>query len=160
MNAFIPYRPEADSTCPGGTAYRAADGNCYNGSLSLVQFLFSGVTLPDNLIYGLKFDTQSYGDNPTGVNGPYNSLNFGLAPAGSASVGLDTVANSLYWNTSYRPFLTDPSNVNTFSRDTVWDYTPAAKFEGTAVPEPASMLLLGTGLVGLGYRKRRRNTAV
>jgi hypothetical protein len=27
----IPWRPAADPTCPGGSAWRAGDGQCYNG---------------------------------------------------------------------------------------------------------------------------------
>ena len=38
----MPWRPEADPTCPGGTAYRAGDGNCYNGYAFTVSFDFAG----------------------------------------------------------------------------------------------------------------------
>src|SRR3954464_2846551 len=46
----IPWRPPADPTCPGGTAWRASDGNCYNGLAFTVAFDFSGILLPNQII--------------------------------------------------------------------------------------------------------------
>jgi hypothetical protein len=68
IDAFIPWRPEASPGC--GTAWLASNGNCYNGSLSTVTFDLTGVTVPDEIIYGLAFNTTDYGTSPTGVLGP------------------------------------------------------------------------------------------
>jgi hypothetical protein len=43
-----------------------------------VAFDFTGTTVPNSLIYGLAFNTETWGANPIGTSGPYNSLNFGL----------------------------------------------------------------------------------
>jgi hypothetical protein len=76
----IPWRPEADPTCPaGGTAWRASDGNCYNGYAFTITFDFTGTTVPDQIIYGVAYNTNSWGYAPIGQPGPYESLNFGLA---------------------------------------------------------------------------------
>jgi hypothetical protein len=32
------------------------------------------VTVPDDLVFGIAYDTQDYGSAPYGVAGPYNSL--------------------------------------------------------------------------------------
>ena len=85
----IPWRPVADPTCPGGTAWRAIDGICYNGFAFNITFDMSSLnlTLPNDIIVGVAYNTQSYGAVPMGVGGPYDSLNVGAL--GSATVGTD-----------------------------------------------------------------------
>src|SRR5258708_8179215 len=56
----IPWRPEADPTCPGGTAWRASDGNCYNGFAFAIMFDFTGTTVPNQIIYGVAFNTNTW----------------------------------------------------------------------------------------------------
>src|SRR5215510_2168072 len=61
-NTFpIPWRPVADPTCPGGTAWRAGDLNCYNGLAFTITFDFTGTTLPTQIIYGVSYNTQTWG---------------------------------------------------------------------------------------------------
>lgn len=160
-NVFVPWRPEASTSCTGG-AYMASDGNCYNGALSKAQFQFSNVNLTTSqIIVGLMFNTQSYGVNPTGVAGPYNSLNFALS-TNAPTVGSNTNPGTAYWNTSFSGFLTNPTNAGIFAQDPNWNpYT--AMMTGTAnpvvpppVPEPASLVLTGTGLFGVVMLARRR----
>lgn len=157
VNAFIPWRPEPSTGCTGN-AY-SMDGNCYNGSNSIVTFAFSGVTLPDQVIYGLSYNTQTHGDNPIGAAGPYNSLNFGLATV-VPNVGVDPVAGTLYWDTSHGPFYADngAGGIDIFRADADWgSYTPQARFNATSeVPEPGTILLSGLGLLALGLLRRRR----
>lgn len=162
INALIPWRPEADPTCAGGTAWRAQDGNCYNGLATTVTFDFTSqnITLPDSLIFGLAFNTETHGYNPLGVAGPYNSLNFGLE-GGSPTVGTLINPDSAYWNTSNAGFYTDggAGGVSTFRQDTNWaPYAGQIEINAveTPVPEPASMMMFGTGLAGLAGVVRRK----
>ena len=74
--ATIPWRPVADPACATPTAWRAGDGNCYNGFAFNITFDMSSlnVMLPNDIIVGIAYNTANYGAAPMGVNGPYNSL--------------------------------------------------------------------------------------
>jgi hypothetical protein len=159
-NVFVPWRPEASTSCTGG-AYMASDGNCYNGSLSSAQFQMNNLNISGPVIVGLMFNTQSYGPNPTGAAGPYNSLNFALN-TNPPTVGSNTAPGSVYWNTSFGGFLANPANAGIFAQDPNWSpYTPAMTITGTPpVPEPASMVLTATGLLGVATFARRRRRQV
>jgi len=102
----IPWRPEPDAiNCPGNpTKFQstpgAPDTNCFNGLANQVTFNLGslGLTAPDRIVWGVAFNTQSYGAAPIGVDGPYNSLNVGAEGSG-ASVGSD-VDPAVAWGAS------------------------------------------------------------
>ncbi|MBX7053580.1 MAG: carboxypeptidase regulatory-like domain-containing protein [Pyrinomonadaceae bacterium] len=119
----VPWRPAADPTCPGGTAWRAGDGSCYNGYAFNLSFDMSslGSVLPNDIIIGISYNTQTYGTPPVGSPGPFNSLN--VAAIGSpASVGSDANADRTFWNTSTAAWYTDggAGGVGIFREDTGW----------------------------------------
>jgi hypothetical protein len=143
----IPWRPEADSTCPGGTAWRASNGNCYNGLAFAVSFDFTGVTVPDQIIYGLAYNTNTWGYDPTGQSGPFESLNFGLSTS-APTVGTNPFPDTAYWNTG---------TAGAFHRDTGWSpYSGAVTFD--VVPESGTYLLLSCGLLVIGLAGRLRRS--
>ncbi len=136
----IPWRPAADPTCPGGTAWRAGNGTCNNGYAFNLSFDMSSLNavLPNDIIIGIAYNTQSYGTPPVGSPGPYNSLN--VAVIGTpASVGSDANADRVFWNTSTAGWYTDggAGGVGIFREDTGWaPYYGTVPFKVTATPGP------------------------
>ena len=61
--------------------------------------------LPGKAIISVAYNTKDYGAAPTGVEGPYDSLNVGLT--GPATVGAQSMPDGAYWNTSYGPYYCD-----------------------------------------------------
>ena len=138
---LIPWRPEADPTCPGGTAWRAGDNLCYNGFAFTIEYdLWAPeLTLPNELIFGVAFNTNTWGAHPIGVPGPYESLNVGLAVV-PPSVGTDVEPDALFWNTSTAGNYADggTGGVGIFRRDTGWTpYSPAFSISASTVATTA-----------------------
>jgi hypothetical protein len=139
QSVTIPWRPQADPTCPTPTAWKALDGQCYNGVAFNATFDLSNpnVPLPDDVIVGVAYNTADYGHAPIGVPGPYNSLNVGVPSGQSASVGNDDSADNVFWNTSYAPFYADggtPGGVGIFRQDTNWTPNGTVAIQITASP--------------------------
>ncbi len=137
---IIPWRPEADPTCSTPTAWRASDGNCYNGMAFNITFNLSslGIALPSDVILDVAYNTETSGPEPRGVDGPYDSLNVGLI--GNQSVGTDDNIDNVFWNTASAGQYTDGGGTdpaNTFRLDTGWNSPPSSgliPFEITATP--------------------------
>jgi hypothetical protein len=124
----MPARPAADPTCTTATAWRAINGNCYNGFAFPITFDLGGVELPDSFIYGISYNTQTWGAEPTGVAGPYTSLNVALV-ADAPTIGVDVDSDAVYWNTMTAGNYTLPGPTGTFRKDTAWSgYVPAVEF--------------------------------
>ena len=156
VTQLIDWRPEASAGCTGG-AWMAADNNCYNGISQVVSFNLGGLAVSSQFIWGLAFNTETWGANPIGTGGPYNSLNVGTS-AGPI-VGSDLVAGSAFWNTSTAGNYSDggAGGVGTFRQDTGWTgFDPGASFDGTATPEPMTLGMIGFGMLGMAIFARRR----
>jgi hypothetical protein len=88
QDVAVPFRPSADPACPGNGGWGAPD--CFNGFAFLVEFDLGGMTLPDEVIFGIAFNTNTNGEDPIGMTGPYDSLNVGIAQGAVAPVvGVD-----------------------------------------------------------------------
>jgi hypothetical protein len=136
---LIPWRPAADPTCPNGTAWRAGDGNCYNGFAFKITFDLRSLSydLPNQFIYGIAYNTNTWGYAPIGAPGPYESLNVGLNSTPPVGVGTDVNGDVVYVNYQHAAFYTDGGSggVGVFRQNTGWTpYTPAVQFTTFALP--------------------------
>jgi len=131
----IPWRPAADPTCTGGTAWRASDGLCYNGLAFTIKFKLN-VVVPNEIVYGIAFNTNTWGYQPIGVPGPYESLNVGIPTGQVATTGTDVSADQVFWNTMTLSNYSDPTlGVGSFRMDSAWtpNGTVAAEFVASKV---------------------------
>lgn len=133
----------------------------------LVNFALPNIAWPSQFIFGVSFNTQDYGPNPTGVSGPADSLNLGFVfapPLIGTNFLYDTnspLYDTGYYNSPVASQYADggTAGVGVLRQDTGWSQfgSPAISFDATATPEPATLGLIGLGLVGLAVL-RRRNT--
>jgi hypothetical protein len=108
----LPYRPSRDATghCDASGFYpwySVAENTCFNGLAHPVTFsLPAGVTLPDQLIWSISFNTETHGYAPIGKSGPWNSLNVAAKTySGEPTVGTDVEPQAAFvnstWNGAY-----------------------------------------------------------
>lgn len=138
-------------------------GAPYGGIAQNVTFDFSSLNLmlPNSIVVGLAFNTQSYGVSPTGVEGPYNSLNFALntASGGGITVGSNNDLDDVMWNTLTAGWYADggAGGVGTFRQDTAWTgYAPMIEVNTVPLPSAAYMGVGMLGLLALGRRFRTK----
>jgi hypothetical protein len=145
----IPFRPSASPKCTGadvGKWFR--NGQCFNGFANNITFNFSSLhlKLPNNIVWGIAFNTSNYGPEPIGTQPcdstaagcPYDSLNLALAP--SVKVGSKPFPDTVFQNTITPGNLCDGGTValtGVFNLDSptnaCWaGYVPAARFVATS----------------------------
>jgi hypothetical protein len=155
QSKYIQYRP---------TVWASA-----NGIAQTISFDLSGlnITLPESIVWGLAFNTQTYGTSPTGANGPYNQLNVcynqssTYAPAnGGVTLGTnDTSTKFINAANNASGQYGGLGTIGTFSlglTGTSSGGTPygAPMVSFSAVPAPGALALLG--VAGLAGGRRRR----
>lgn len=77
-NFKIPYRPSPNPECPATPEGQGWGKECNLGIMDKISFNFPGVTLPAKAIIGVAYNTETYGEDPTGKEGPEDSLNVGV----------------------------------------------------------------------------------
>jgi hypothetical protein len=129
---LIPWLPEADASAGGSRTWKASDGVTYNGQAVPLTFDLApfGLSLPHEVIYGISFNTEHYGPDPSGRPGPANFL--GVAVNNRPAVfGTDVEPDAVFWRTTLAMGYADAgsSGVNIFRHDTGWAlFQPAVRF--------------------------------
>lgn len=124
---LVPWKPEHSANC-SGSSWMDIYGNCWSGLAFLITFNVSDSALfPPDVIYGLSYNTQSYGASPLGVAGPYNSLNMGLLTL-LPTIGTDLLPGYIYLNSTSSSTYGDSGPVNVFRPSESDPYLPGAMF--------------------------------
>lgn len=156
----IPYQPSRDvGTCDAAPDYgffNTKTGSCTNGIDANITFDFGSmaVTLPDSVIYGISFNTTSFGPKPLGTETacfsvdtgcPYDSLNVAVSP--EVVVGSQAYPGKAFLDSTWTGAYCDSGTAGTGSfrldspgdapEDACWTgYVPAVQF--TAGTPPAT----------------------
>jgi hypothetical protein len=150
----IPYRPSASPRCTGDPTQGGHAGKwwdpslkaCFNGMATNVTFSFSGITVPDAIVYGIAYNTTHYGSDPiedssgcpAGGCG-YDSLNVALSEV-APTVGTDVSTADAYLDSTWGGAYCDGgTSTGSFRLDAgCWSsstppypyyYTPAVQFK-------------------------------
>jgi hypothetical protein len=119
----IPFRPSQSPKCPNVGWTKGYGRECAFAKGAKIRFKLHGVALPAQAVIGVAFNTETYGKEPTGVEGPYNSLNVAVnanykcikenpttkvceneeyeALPTAPSVGVDPLPEQVFLNTNY-----------------------------------------------------------
>jgi len=139
----IAYRPSADpDLCLNQAQFASPDGHCYNGKTRRISFYFAdGLTLPNQLVYGVSFDTSGYGLHPKGYDNPCNATNAGCpwdslnmaAGATAPKLGTDLLPDGTFFDSSWSGAYCDNGAAGTGSYrldDGCWTgYNPLVRFK-------------------------------
>jgi len=102
----IPFRPSRNPDCPETVNGQGWGQDCFLGLAHVITFDLTGVTAPDEIVYGVAWNTSSYGYDPIGDEAecaavqyagcPYDLLNLGTEGTAPANVGTDLSPNGAY----------------------------------------------------------------
>ncbi len=128
----------------------------------LLSFNLSNVVVPDQVIWGLAFNTLADGFNPTGAAGPNDSLNLGFNSSGP-SIGSTPAPGTAYLYSTVGAAYADGGSggLGTFRQDQNWgSFVGDISFDATTnTPEPGTVPFMSLGLMILGLSgwKQRRS---
>jgi hypothetical protein len=74
----IPYRPSESTKCPNYGWTKGYGKECAFAKGTKIKFKLPGASLPAQAVIAVAYNTETHGSEPTGQEGPYNSLNVAI----------------------------------------------------------------------------------
>lgn len=140
QNQSIPWRPASDADCAptsNGKGWKV-DGVCYNYSGIAANAVFDlsslHVTLPDDIVVSVAYNTQTHGYAPTGVAGPYDSLNVAVPVSQPVATGSDISTDTVLVNSTWSGAYGDGGTTGLFRKTSDWTPYGTVALKVTATP--------------------------
>ncbi len=135
-----------DGTLQGGTLSQVFNTT---GGAATLSFMWAAMgdgihTNADGGDFRLILDGSVLADHDVGSIGPNDLFNGSLSANVNLSAGTHTFEIDVL-----RPYISNPGN-------TPYQYVTGADVEGNGVPEPGSLVLMGSGVLGLAGVLRRK----
>ena len=102
----IPFRPSTNPECPATANGQGWGQDCFLGLADTIRFDLTGVVAPDEIVYGVSWNTASFGYEPLGGSAECQAaqyagcdsslLNLGIEGTAPADVGTDESPNGAY----------------------------------------------------------------
>lgn len=102
----IPFRPSSNPECDETVNGQGWGDDCFLGLAHAITFDLSGIEVPDEIVYGVAWNTSDYGYDPIGDGAacaavqyagcPYDLLNLGTEGDAPADVGTDLSPNGAF----------------------------------------------------------------
>jgi hypothetical protein len=138
-----------------GTFWKDSANVWWEGTTPAFTFDFNAVYLVDDM--QIQVDNNDNYLIQYSINGSlWNNLYTIPSGAGTISGGMDTFTTS---EISFTPVYARYLRMSAVSGDTMYSISEVQAFGTGPVPEPASLMLVGSGMVAvLGIRKKRQNS--
>jgi RTX calcium-binding nonapeptide repeat (4 copies) len=102
----IPFRPSSNPACDETVNGQGWGADCFLGLSHVITFDLTGVVVPDEIVYGVAWNTSSYGYAPIDDEAacaavqyagcPYDLLNLGVEGDAQPDIGADESPNGAY----------------------------------------------------------------
>jgi hypothetical protein len=118
-----------DLTCDAsGSAWRDEQGNCHYSETFPISFDLTGTVVPDEFVWTVAYNTQSWGADPTGAWGYECNLNVGVLPDAPSAGELGDIYVYSHWTGTDGPYH-DSGAGDVLRAASAWTKHPAVKFE-------------------------------
>jgi len=102
----IPFRPSASESCEPTENGHGYGPDCFLGLAHVITFDLTGVTVPDEFVYGVAWNTASFGYEPIGNGAECQAvqyagcdsslLNLGVEGDAPPAIGIDLLPNGIW----------------------------------------------------------------
>lgn len=167
----IPYRPSTNPECPATENGQGWGEDCFLGRSHVITFDLTGAIVPDEFVYGVSWNTASFGYDPIGNGAECQAvqyagcdsslLNLGVEGDAPPAVGIDLLPNGIWQYAAFPSSYCDggEGGINVFREDNgCWDgLNPLVQFNrfvaeggggggggGGAPPPPGPCSITGT----------------
>jgi len=123
----IPFRPSSNPECAETVNGQGWGADCFLGLSHVITFDLTGVVVPDEIVYGVAFNTSDYGYSPIGDGAacaavqyagcPYDLLNLGVEGDAQPDIGADESPNGAYQYSVFPSAYCDGGTASVFRLD-------------------------------------------